>query len=157
MIFVTESDISELNDILPVITYIGGYCAHSVIKKLNCVSCKENLILDNDLPDSKFSLTVALDRGGLKYPCDEIITIVIFNYIVVQKLLSPGTEKQFLSVQDHKHIACKLSEHILYSSENYTPCNDCVNGHTFDTVLKLILATVTNIFLKNYCKKINNY
>lgn len=92
----------------------------------------------------------------MKYPCDHIITIVMYNYIVIQKLLSPSIEKHFLSVLDHKHIASKVTENVLNSSESYETFNSCDNGHTFDSVLKLVLAASTNIFLKNYCKKINN-
>lgn len=39
-IIVNDDDIANAEHYLPVLAYLGGYCSHSVCKKLKCTKCR---------------------------------------------------------------------------------------------------------------------
>lgn len=65
-IAITENEIGKLRDLLPAITCVAGYCAHSALKKLACEACEESLILTHrEMELDDFSMIGNLTRGGL--------------------------------------------------------------------------------------------
>lgn len=84
-IIIEDDDIKNCENYLPVLTYLGGFCCYSVLKKLKCDSCKTNLTLNMDVNlDKNYNLIKNLDRGGLKCPNQTVVSIVMINYIVVK-------------------------------------------------------------------------
>ena len=72
---------------LPVITYIAGYCCFKATKKLHCDECKDRLSnADGDVNLIQNKLIARITRGGLLYPCSDIIQIAMVNYVIVDKL-----------------------------------------------------------------------
>lgn len=88
-IFVEENDISEVEDDLPLLTYIGEYCSYSVLKKLTFTFDKA-MIIEND---DSISWIKKFDRGSLLYPDPDVLIIIIYNYIIDKKLSSAEFEK----------------------------------------------------------------
>lgn len=73
---------------MPVITYLAGYCCYVVIKKLKCEFCKDKLVLSDELVvEDSYSLIRNLSRGGLLYPHENVVKMVLFSYILFNKLL----------------------------------------------------------------------
>lgn len=60
-------------------TYVAGYCAHAAFKKLSCMSCKENLMLEDNIEVEGGELVQAMTRGGLKFPQPEKQTLFCKN------------------------------------------------------------------------------
>ncbi|KAH6921382.1 hypothetical protein HPB50_027630 [Hyalomma asiaticum] len=42
---VHDADLDQLRAQMPVIGYVGGYCAHAAIKVLKCKSCQGHLVI----------------------------------------------------------------------------------------------------------------
>lgn len=161
-ITVNDDDLKKLKNIEVVLTYISGYCAHACLKKIKCNFCKNYLVYDDiiDLlsPEDteNFVLNHNMDRGGLNYPCEEIIIIIKYTYDIVTKLLSKEFEKNFIKGHNHRSIVYNTVVQNLVSSELYLPFDVCHNGHKAMDMITYIIKPAINIFLKNYCKKIND-
>lgn len=46
-IVISEADLNDTTKHLPTITYLGGYCCYTVLKKLSCQICRNNLVDPN--------------------------------------------------------------------------------------------------------------
>ena len=63
-------DVEEVQNYMPVITCLAGYCFYIVLKKVKCDCCKVKLVLTDELlVEDKYTLITNLTRGGLLYPC----------------------------------------------------------------------------------------
>ena len=80
-IFISENDVKELDSLLPALTFVAGYCVHFMLLKNKCIDCKSKLSLEMDLvPDEWFFLLIkSLDQGELKYPINDVKTIMSFQ------------------------------------------------------------------------------
>ena len=75
--YISEENQNKADEYLPVITYVAGYCAYSVWKKLQCNMCRLVLILiDKNTDYFNHSLITGLNRGSSLYPSDDEISIV---------------------------------------------------------------------------------
>ncbi|KAH6925084.1 hypothetical protein HPB50_000306 [Hyalomma asiaticum] len=66
---VHDADLDQLRAQMPVIGYVGGYCAHAAIKVLKCKSCQGHLVItanEAETEEDSHSLITKLDRGNLK-------------------------------------------------------------------------------------------
>lgn len=149
-ISVNEDDIDSVDDsIWPIITYIAGNCAFSVVKKLKCDYCSV-FVVANDNSDSGNNLLIAEnDRGGLQYPSEDVISCICHLYLLVKKITS-DFENEFLRIQNQKHAVISLATEKLPT--------DLFNGfncpaHNLSLLIKLIITPGTNILLNNYVKK----
>ena len=70
-----------------MLTYIAGYCCHSVCHKLNCKDCKERNVnaCGNDA-DFQVSVIKGLSRGRLLYPTQDVIDMVLVCDLTITKL-----------------------------------------------------------------------
>ena len=62
---VTDNDIHQCKEVLPIIIYLAGYCCNTISKKMKCYSCK-SLVSGRDdmLPDIN-SYFQGINRGSL--------------------------------------------------------------------------------------------
>lgn len=151
---VTPGDIASCEEYFPVLTYLAGYCAFVVIKKLKCQSCKRLLTLDQKIElDSKYDFIEKLDRGKLQCPKDEIINIILHNYIVIKKLCC-NFEKLFNQVHNQKNVVMKLTKKVL--PEIFGDQEMCDEGHSIEKIVEMLISPCTNTFLNNYCKQKND-
>lgn len=72
---------------LPVIVYVAGYCCYAVPEKMKCKHCKDLLIYDNenDVLES-YQYVDGLSRGSLMRPNPLVTNIVIYNYVVINRM-----------------------------------------------------------------------
>lgn len=142
-----------MTDEIPIITYLAGYCCYVVRKKLKCNSCIELIVTDVVLEDSA-RLIQNLNRGGLVYPQREIVDILCYNFVIVNKLTN-DFEKSFMKCTNQRSLVIKITEQNLLAAEipNWGTCDE---GHTSKDILHMILRSSTNTLLNNYVKKKND-
>ncbi|XP_035223101.1 uncharacterized protein LOC118195870 [Stegodyphus dumicola] len=152
---VTQNELDSIN-VMPLITYLAGYCVYRFLKTVKCEYCRENLTLDKTLElDEEYRFILNMDRGGLLCPQPDVITVVSYTYIVVKKLVSEEHEDNFLKVCNQRSLAWALTYQILIDSECIT-YDQCNNGHTLENILNFVIKASCNTFLKNYCNQKND-
>ena len=141
-------------DFLPVITYLAGYCCYAVWKKMKCTICKE-LITCNDvenLPDNNLYIK-GVSRGSLLYPEESVVNIVMYNYIVINKLTQiPDITRS----SQQRNLATEITNNIIIDNDAFLPMYNCENGHSIDKIQKMLLWASTNSLLNNFCTREND-
>lgn len=152
----TSNDFKQIQFILPILTYLGGYCMYKILRKLKCEFCNKNLTLDKtlDLGDS-YSFIKSVDRGGLTCPHPDIVTAICYNYVIVTKLLTENYESKFLKLKNQRLFVVNLTFQTLIEKECIS-YDECEEGHTIEFILKHVLQSATNTLLKNYCCEKND-
>jgi Transposase protein len=154
----TEDNFNDVNKSLPVLCYIAGYCARSVINHFKCDNCKSYLVLDKELnlnSDPAYDHIKAIDRGSLLYPSEDLINAILINYLVVLKLCNSEYEVKFLKCNNQRQTVMSLSEKVIKDYDFFLTDLNCPI-HKVNSILKHILKTSSNIFLNNYVKKVND-
>ncbi|XP_071043144.1 uncharacterized protein [Parasteatoda tepidariorum] len=154
---VEDHDIKAIEDSLPIITYLAGYCSHAASKKTKCAECRQLLIVDKDLvSENYFNLIEEKDRGGLMFPSEVVFNAVIHTYIVVQKLISKKYEETFMKATSQRNVVTNIVEDILVAKDSFLCFDTCLKGHDLLPLIKIILKAATNGLLNNYCKVKND-
>ncbi|KAH7932958.1 hypothetical protein HPB49_005279 [Dermacentor silvarum] len=155
-VHVSEADLDELRAQMPVIGYVGGYCAHAAMKVLKCESCRGHLVVtgnETETEEDIHSLITQLDRGGLKFPSALVITIVMHTEVVVTKLMAQSTSTQFLHGPNQRNVVRQLTLDSLPKLEDIDACE---NGHTYELLVTLVANCAANIMLNNLSKQRND-
>lgn len=152
-ITVEEKDLNEVESVIPVLTYLAGYCVYGLLKKLKCQACHSGLVTDKYF-QSSHSLIKEMDRGGLQYPHPDVVSIVMNTYVVLLKLISKTYEQEFLNTGNHKQVLVTIVTGQL--KEELSHLDVCEAGHTQENLIKSIIRMSSNTFLKNYCVKKND-
>ncbi|KAH7959141.1 hypothetical protein HPB49_008653 [Dermacentor silvarum] len=134
-------------------TYVAGYCAHAAFKKLSCMSCKENFMLEDNIEVEGGELVQAMTRGGLKFPQPAITNAVLTAEIVLDKLRSEQHATQFHALPNQKEALLALTHDLMCDSIDFDVCE---NGHTPRVVMHHVLCAAANMLLSNFCKKMIN-
>ncbi|GFV63183.1 hypothetical protein TNCV_1022401 [Trichonephila clavipes] len=105
-ITLSEKDFCDAQPYLPVLTYL----ARAALKKLKCDFCSKSLVLNKSLElNSNYDFIRNLDRGSLLCPSPDVVTAVLYSYIIVKKLLSNDYENMFLKQNNQRQIASEIS------------------------------------------------
>lgn len=155
-IHLEEGDFAKVQHEMPVITYLAGYCCYNIVKKFKCDFCKSSLVYNEEMVvDENYDLIKNLNRGGLSFPKDIAVRVVLVSYTLFNKLLE-NYEDAFLSIHNKRDFVINFVFNYwqLHESEIYN-FNICEN-HKNETILKLIINCTTNTLLKNYCGKCND-
>ena len=152
---ITAVDLEQSSEYLPVITYIAGYCCHAINKKLKCDPCKQRIICPvGDVDKIKNTLIAAITRGGLLYPCLEVVHISMLSYVIVNKLTF---QKVFLNCFYQRKLVVECTTNAL-ESEDFISMHqpNCPNGHSVEKLIKIVAWICTNTLLNNVCFKNND-
>lgn len=150
---VADDDYDKKVPNLPATTYVAGYCAHAAFKKLSCMSCKENLMLDDNIEVEGGELVKAMTRGGLKFPQPAIVNAVLTAEIVLEKLRSKQHATQFHALPNQKEALLALTLDVINDGVDFDVCE---NGHTPQVVMHYVLSAAANTLLNNLCKRKND-
>ena len=138
-----------------MITYLAGYCCYAVSKRMECDLCKETLIdADNEfgtLPD--YGYIKGLDRGGLLYPNCTVVNVVMFCYIVVNKL---SREPTFISSSRQRDIVVEVTYRTMMEVDLCFVSGCCESGHSSEKLLKIVIMASANTLLNNFSSKQND-
>jgi hypothetical protein len=156
-----ETQKDKVECILPVLTYISGYCARSAMTKIKCNECTPSLVLDKELcakecEDGNSNLIKRMDRGGLKYPTPDVVNVILCSYNIMEKLISKEYELKFLHCSDQRKILFELTFQIVTRKGFFYDNVVCKKNHE-DVVLKHLIVASTNILLNNYVKLKNEH
>ena len=151
----TTEEVNKDKEMLPVLTYIAGYCCYSVSHKLNCKDCKERIVnaCGNDA-DFQVSVIKGLSRGRLLYPTQDVIDMVLVCYLTITKLSEIDA---FYRAQSQRTIAVNSclavldGEYMLHVDQP-----SFCNTHNYTDLVKMIVWVCTNTFLNNLCFKKND-
>ena len=152
---ISEAAQMKANEYIPVITYIAGYCCYSVTKKLQCSHCKNELISpDKNAESFNNSLITGISRGGLLYPCDDVITIVYLNYLVIDNLCASSS---FQHSTQQRNIAVETTYSlVVFEDFSIMQLSTCPTLHKYHNIVKMILWVSTNCLLNNFCSLKND-
>ena len=135
---------------MPIFIFVGGYCIHKIIKKQCCTSCLKIHIYDKNLDlHVHYNFVKNLDRGQLKFPKEHIVNVVLYNYVIINKLFSKF-QAEFLKIQDHRKIVMSITTSILDENDLLRYGEVCEILHNTKDVLMKIFWTSTNILLNNF-------
>lgn len=152
---VTEDDVNQCKEVLPVILYLAGYCCHAVFKKLKCNSCK-NLISGREAVEEIAELNSyfqGINRGSLLYPNDITNNFVLYNYIVINKLTKCDS---FLHSIHQRKLAMYITLNILADQNRLFHVDSCDEGHTIQQIEKMLIWSSSNSLINNFCRKEND-
>lgn len=149
-----QSDFKNVEQQIPIFGYLAGYCILKLANELKCNVCNNELQIEYNDSNPSHKLISVSDRGGLKYPHNDVVNIIMINYIVVQKLVSDKFENDFLHVRNQRNlvvhlVTCQLTDELHH-------LDVCDNGHTVEYIINRIIHMTTNTLLKNYCSKKND-
>lgn len=155
-----SSDDAEINsDQMSVFIYISGYVGRQVNKKLSCEQCQKFLILDKGLEfessDKIKQYLSFVDSGGLKWPTDFVIQVVIQTYLIFIKLITQKYEDVFLGCENQKFVLEQLTFEKLALMADI-PEVQCLCENNTEVLTKKCLSISSNIFINNYVKIKNN-
>ncbi|XP_049960432.1 uncharacterized protein LOC126481016 [Schistocerca serialis cubense] len=155
----SPTDVKEVEKLLPLLTYLSGYCTRIALKRLKCEFCASVMVLDRGaLPENSAcnnTLIAAMDRGGLLYPHLDMVNAVMYNYITVLKLIESSRETAFLRHSNQRELVIHLTTSRVNTLGFFLPHFTCKKGHCKDRVLSELLLVSTNILLNDYVKKFN--
>lgn len=155
---IDAEDTKKCDAIIGVIAYIAGYCCHRINKKLECSECKTILCLNHDEcdifgTDKEQGFIMGISRGSLSYPSETVVNIVMYCYIVTNKLLS---DVNILNSRDLRRIIIDTTINVLYDNGIGFPLNTCSADHSFEKITEMILWSSCNILVNNFCKREND-
>jgi len=150
---ISDSEMSAL-------VFIAGYVGFKLKKKLSCVDCRLEFFtekaLECEIPhDDTFNYMTGIDRGGLTWPTDLLLSIVVQCMITFKCLVSSTHANNFNLTQNQRAIASGLALQRCLDVLNISgKCSGC--GAAPLDVMKLCIATVINISLNNYTKNLKD-
>lgn len=152
---VTQDDIEKCTDVLPVITYLAGYCCYAVSKKTKCSFCQDIITCDEgeeNISDNH-SYIQGINRGSLLHPDEAVVNIIMYNYIVVNKLTQ---RPEFLKSLNQRSLATDCSLNALTDNDVVLLNASCNDGHSTENTVKMLLWASSNTLLNNYCAREND-
>lgn len=154
---IDEEETKKCDAVIPVIAYIAGYCCFKIIKKLECSECKimlcSNSNDDRKIFENKKKYIAGISRGALLYPSETTMNIVMYCYIVANKLLS---DVNILKSKNLRRIIIDTTINVLCDNAIQFPSNACSVGHSYEKSTEMILWATCNILVNNFCKREND-
>ena len=101
--------------------------------------------LNLDMATDKYSYLLDLDRGGLKWPTEFLLEVVIQVFCLFRVLVSEEFEPMFLRQQNQRQTLIKLSvEHLMRQK---LAAGECECGCSTLTLVEHTLTYLSNIFI----------
>lgn len=143
-----------------VLIYITGYIVHKIGNAITCIDCKKFLHHDREITveyanNALLSYLKFIDRGGLKYPTDYFVSLVINLFLLFKILISEKFESHFLKEKSQKSLFVQLGLNYLKKNQMLENTS-CYCGQQFSYFYKKCLTTFANILLNNYRKLEND-
>lgn len=149
-------EITVSDETLLGLAYIGGYICKTICQYVNCETCMSKLVSNNNIssnaiPKESNHYFNVIDRGGLKYPSDRVINIILSGFKVFSVLIGDRYEQDFLNCNSHRSLFMNIVLNAVGSFQN-EKCNNC--GIYFETLVNKCVFHFSNILLNNYRKRI---
>ena len=127
------------------------------MKKIKCSSCKD-LISGRDnveeIPEINCYFR-GINRGSHhQYPIDTTTNFVIYNYVVIDKLIKH--HHFFLHSLNQRKLAMHITLNVLADYKLLFNVDICDEGHSIEKYKKMFIWSSINLLLNNFCSKENN-
>ena len=168
-----DTDFSAFSSVLPecddvcisdaemsALVFVAGYVGFKLKRKLTCVDCRLEFFTEKALEcefphDETFNYMANIDRGGLTWPTDLLVTIVVQCVIVFKCLVSRTHAAQFNMARNQRAIMSHLSlQRCSQITGMSGKCSGC--GVAMTDIAKMCINTVSNISLNNYTKTLTD-
>jgi len=161
-----SSVLTECDDVcisdneLSALVFVAGYVGFKLKRKLSCVDCRLELFtekaLDCELPvDDSFNYMANIDRGGLTWPTDVLLNIVVQSMIAFKCLVSVKHAAQFNMADNQRAITSTVAlQRCLNVLDLSGKCSGC--GVAMTDMATQCIRTVCNILLSNYTKNLTD-
>ena len=152
---ISVEEMEEGKQKLPVLAYIAGYYCYSINKKLKCAECKEEIVSSSgNVDDFQITMIKGLSRGGILYPTQDVIGIVLVCYVTIKKL---SKSDSFYTSSSQRKLAVNTCLTVLDGEclMNSGHANFCAT-HDYSELVKMVVWATTNILLNNLCLKKND-
>ena len=150
-IVITDSEMQAL-------VFVAGYIGRKLRTLLCCGECIGEYVTDEemtcDIASSDLVYLHSLDRGGLCWPTQMLVDIIVLVYVIFQRLISCEHEQRFIGVNNHKSVVVQLA--IKGITEQCSVSGTCECGKEYFDVVKMCTSKMANILLNNYMKQIND-
>ena len=139
---------------------IAGYVGFKLKRKLSCIECRLELFtekaLECELPcDESFSYVADIDRGGLTWPTDLLLSFVVQCILVFKCLVSKNHVTQFNLLHNQRAVTSGLA--LQRCSSVLDICGKCSRcSVAMMDIARVCIRTVCNIALNNYTKNLTD-
>ena len=151
-----------------VLYYISGFIVRSLLKRLSCASCRNELLLDTNDPHAlcmtsypiAARFTLSKQKGGLIFPSSSVLKIVKATETIFRKRVV-GTG---VSITTEKNIDLKIQYAVIeqLGTQVFSDSHDHFFDHTIgqecdhlSTLLRIVIKKYLSIRLNTYGKKFN--
>ena len=121
---VTDNDVHQCKKVLPIIIYLA---VMPFLKKMKCYSCKSLVSGKDDMLPDINSYFQGITRGSLLYPNDVTTNLVLYNYIVINKLVK---NPSFLHSMNQRKLSMYMTLGVLANDELLFHVDSCGEGHS---------------------------
>ena len=153
--------------------HFSGYVARSASKKLRCEDCKAALVMGNKelphvlleggedvrsaLPEMFSGMIELQDRGGLLYPSDECIHLVMMGLEIFKAIVQPAALRgKLMSAHSAEGVFALIYTEILQNNPDMARL-ECNSGCSLvTTVVPAVARTLFRVFGKNVVAKANS-
>lgn len=151
---------------LQIITFVAGYVAFQLAKRLNCQECEKWMTSSVALPelhvesDQHSDFLEMVSRGFLKSPSDSLFMLCTYAYCAFAFLKKSSEFSQFLMASSPKEIFTNsVNEMLKHSPRDDLVSYTCVtNSHhkPVSSSLNTFFNVLASNFVKNAKKSSNN-
>lgn len=82
-----------------------------------------------------------ISRGALLYPEYAVVYIIMYNYLVINKLTQ---HPKFIKSLHPRNIATEITLNVILDNDAFLFMNNCDDGHRIDKIQKMLLWALTN-------------
>jgi len=110
---------------MSAVVFVAGYIGFKLRKKISCVDCRLEMFtekaLECDFPrDDSFNYLADIDRGGLTWPTELLLNIVVQCIVAFKSLVSKQHVAQFNVAQNqYSRSPETFNSHLEY--ERFDP------------------------------------
>ena len=94
-----------------------------------------------------------INRGSLLYPNHLTTNFVLYNYVVIDKLIK---NNYFLHTLNQRKLAMYITLNVLADNELLFNVDTCDEGHNIEKIQRVFVWSSTNALLNNFCSRENN-
>ena len=120
---------------------------------MKCDSCKSLVSGRDDMQPDINSHFQGIDKGSLLYPNDVTTNLVLYNYIVINKLVK---NPSLLHSLNQRKLSMHITLDVLANDELLFHVNSCGEGPSIEKIEKMIVWSFSNALLNNFCNKEND-
>ena len=121
---------------------------------MKCNRCKSFVSGRDDMLPDIYSYFQVINRRSLLYPNDVRTNLVLYNYIVINKLVK---NPSFLHSINQRKLSMYITFDVLAIDELLFHVDSCSEGHSIEKIeKKMIVWSSSNALLNNFCSKEND-